>query len=99
MLRVGDYEFVSLLTDKEGIGRTVNVYPSPEKFTAMPMATSGKNQRAEGYQVQTQEPFHKISRSRRNSTVSHSLSLVKQKPRNFQPRTNSEEGRGFGRGK
>jgi hypothetical protein len=48
---IGEYKFVSVLTDKESVGRMVNVYPSPEEFTAMSVATSGKHQRAKGDQV------------------------------------------------
>jgi hypothetical protein len=44
MLRVCKYEFVSVLTDKQCVARMVDVYPFPEEFAAMPVATSGKNE-------------------------------------------------------
>jgi hypothetical protein len=57
MSLIRDYEFIAVLTDKEGVGRPVDVYPFPEEFMPGPVATSGKNQRANGDQAQRQEPF------------------------------------------
>jgi hypothetical protein len=44
MLRVCEYEFVSVLTDKKRVARMVNAYPFSEEFTAVPVPASGKRE-------------------------------------------------------